>query len=287
MTDDKYIAVWLSYSSISDYLNCPRAYYLKNIYRDPTSGNKIQIVAPPLSLGSAVHEVMDLLSNIPASNRFKEPFTVLLEQQWPRYSGKKGGFTSKEIEQQYRDRAETMMSYLYQNPGPLKNLAVKIKMDLPYFWLSKTENIILCGKIDWLEYLKDKDSVHIIDFKTGLRVEKKDSLQLPIYYLLATNCQTRPIIKQSYWYLEKRIPPESQDIPSYDEAEKTLLDIGLKIKTARKLNSFKCPSKGCSYCRQYEQIIKGEAELVGTSSYNVDLYLVAKEKVNEAKSIIL
>ena len=287
MTDDKYTALWLSYSSISDFLSCPRAYYLKNIYRDPSSGNKVQIAAPPLSLGSAVHEVMDLLSNISSSNRFKEPFTVLLDRQWHRYSGKKGGFTSKEIEKQYRDRAEAMLSYLYQNPGPLKNLAVKIKMDLPYYWLSKSENIILCGKIDWLEYLSDQDSVHIIDFKTGQRTEKKDSLQLPIYYLLATNCQQRPVIKQSYWYLEKRTPPEAQEIASYEKSEKILLDIGLKIKTARKPNSFNCPNQGCSFCRPYEQIVKGKAELVGTSSYNVDLYLISKERVDEPKSIIL
>ena len=54
-----------------------------------------------------------------------------------------------------------------ENPGPLRNLAVKIKSDLPSYWLSEEDNIMLCGKIDWLEYLKEEDAIHIIDFKTG------------------------------------------------------------------------------------------------------------------------
>jgi len=178
MNEDKYTAVWLSYSSITDFTNCPRAYYLKNVYRDPASGNKIQIVSPALSLGSAIHEVIEHLSNLPLKERFKEPFTVILDHIWHRYSGRQGGFLNRESEQEYRNKAEAMLGYLYQNPGPLKNLAIKIKYDLPYYWLSKINNLILCGRIDWMEYLQKEDAVHIIDFKTGTHFEKEDSLKL-------------------------------------------------------------------------------------------------------------
>jgi hypothetical protein len=288
MNQDKYSAVWLSYSSINDYLNCPRAYYLKNIYRDPASGNKIQIVNPALSLGSAVHEVIEQLSNLPLKERFKEPFTVMLSRIWPRFSGKQGGFVDKEAEQRYHNRAEEMLGYLYKNPGPLAKLSVKIKMDLPFFWLSKSENLILCGRIDWLEYLEKQDSVHIIDFKTGERKEKSGSLQLPIYYLLAANCQKRPVIKQSYWYLKDQTLPQEQKIMTYEEAEKQLLEIGSKMKTSRKLKKFNCPKNGCPYCRNYEKILSGDAELVGVSSYNVNLYLLNnKPEVKQPESIIL
>jgi len=45
--------------------------------------------------------------------------------------------------------------------------------------------------VDWLEYKEETDSVRIIDFKTGKFDEDPDSLQLPIYYLLATHTQTK------------------------------------------------------------------------------------------------
>ena len=56
---------------------------------------------------------------------------------------------------------------------------------------SPEENIILCGKIDWLKYNEDTDSVCIIDFKTGKHDENGESLQLPIYQLLLKNLQKR------------------------------------------------------------------------------------------------
>jgi ATP-dependent helicase/DNAse subunit B len=64
-----------------------------------------------------------------------------------------------------------------------------MKEDLPHYWLSEDDGIILCGKIDWLQYLPDTDSVHIVDFKTSKNKEKANSLQLPIYLLLVSNTQ--------------------------------------------------------------------------------------------------
>jgi len=287
MSPDKYSALWVSYSSLSDFVNCPRLYYLKNIYRSPATNNKVQIASAPLSLGLIVHEVLDYVSSVPLKDRFKEPFTVILARSWHLITGLPGGFTDKETEQEYRNRAESMLSYCFQNPGPLANLAVKIKMDLPHYYLSEKENIILCGKLDWLEYLKESDSVHIIDFKTGTRVEKEDSLQLPIYYLLAANCQHRPVVKQSYWYLEQKTTPVSLSIPNYEEIEKSVLDLALKIKTARKLSAFKCHTNGCNYCRPYEKIVKGEAEFITTNARNIDVYLLSGSRKLEEQSEIL
>jgi ATP-dependent helicase/DNAse subunit B len=64
---DKYSAVWVSHSSMGDFLKCPYAYYLHNIYKDPKTGRKINIVNPSLSLGVAVHEVLEGLArtNLP------------------------------------------------------------------------------------------------------------------------------------------------------------------------------------------------------------------------------
>ena len=67
---DKFKAVWLSHSSIADFLKCPRLYYLRNVYKDPRTGHKFTIMTPPLALGQAVHEVVEGLSILNVEDRF-------------------------------------------------------------------------------------------------------------------------------------------------------------------------------------------------------------------------
>lgn len=275
MAKDKYTAVWVSHTSIGDFLKCPRAYYLKNVYRDKNTGRKIKLITPAMALGQVVHDVIESLSVLPVDRRFQESLVDKFEIAWKKIEGKKGGFTSSDTEFEYKTRGREMLLRVMQNPGPLKNLAVKIKMDLPHYWLSEEDNIILCGKLDWLEYIPDKDSIHIIDFKTSKTDEIQDSLQLPIYYLLASHCQTRPIEKMSYWYVERNEELTSRPLPDKDEAEKKILKIAKDIKVARQLERFKCSSEtGCYACSPMEAIIQGNAEYVGVDEYNADLYIV-------------
>ena len=185
MPKDKYTAVWVSHTSISDFLRCPRGYFLKNVYKDPKTGHKIKVMTPHLALGQAVHAVLESLSVLPVDKRFSdEPLLAKYKREWQKVSGQQGGFQSEQEEAGFYKRGEDMLRRVMDNPGPIKTLAVKIQQDLPYYWLSEDENIILCGKIDWLEYLPDSDAVHIIDFKTGKVKEDENSLQLPIYKLL-------------------------------------------------------------------------------------------------------
>jgi ATP-dependent helicase/DNAse subunit B len=276
---DKFLATWVSHSSISDFLRCPRAYYLKNVYKDPKTKHKIQLVSPPLALGSAVHEVLESLSGLPTAERLNISLIERFNQAWKKVSGKKGGFSSKKQEAQYRDRGEEMLRRVMNKPGPVTRLAVKIKQELPNYWLSIEDEIILCGKIDWLEYFPETDSVHIIDFKTSKKEENDASLQLPIYRLLVENCQHRQVQGASYWYLELSDTLSERILPDLTQAHNQVLEIAKKVKLARALNHFKCPqgSQGCLYCRPLEKIIKGEAEYVGINDFNQDLYMLAQE----------
>ena len=290
-TPDKYSAVWVSHTAIADFLRCPRAYYLKNIYKDKKTGRKIQIVSPALSLGSAVHEVIESLSQLPTSERFKQPLVGKFEQIWQRFGGKKGGFSSDATEQQYKQRGIEMLQRVAANPGPLQRLSIKLKADLPQFWLSETDNIILCGKLDWLEYLPETDSVHIIDFKTSKSEEEADSLQLPIYYLLASRTQKRPVSAASYWYLAFADEPVVKELPDMQAAQETILGYAKQIKLARQLDRFRCPNGelGCSSCKPLERVVRGEAELVGKSDQGRDLYLLGYSDIpsGEDESVIL
>lgn len=270
MPKDKFSAVWVSHSSIGDWLKCPRAYFLKNVYKDPKTGHKISLMSPPLALGQAVHEVIEGLSGLAVDRRFSEPLTLKFDRVWPKVKR----FFNDDEAPKYQARGREMLKNLMDHPGPLTNLAVKINAELPYFWLSETDNIILCGKIDWLEYLKDSNSVHIIDFKTGKADEASDSLQLPIYYLLASHTQARPVAKMSYWYLDRDSQPKTQPLPDPDQAQKKILNLAKEIKLARRLNRFKCPQNGCRECRPLEKILTGEAKPMGKDEYARDVYVL-------------
>jgi len=243
-----------------------------------------------LALGQVVHEVIESLSILPVKDRFSKLLMDRFDELWEKVSGKRGGFYDSNNEEEYKKRGREMISRITKNPGPIAHRAVKIQGDLPHYFLSEKDNIILCGKIDWLEYLEDTDSVHIIDFKTGNNKESSNSLQLPIYLLLVENTQKRPVDKVSYWYLAKDENPIEQILPNRDQAYDTILTVAKRIKTVRKLGKFKCPGgvNGCRYCLPYESLLKGEGEFVFVDTYNTDTYILTKQPVTKkSESIIL
>lgn len=281
MAKDPYTAVWVSHSSMGDFLKCPRAYYLHNVYKDPVSKRKINIVNPALALGVAVHEVVEGLADYKAEDRFKRDLMADLEKAWKKVSGKKGGFTSAEQEAETKARAQAMIQRVIDNPGFLAEKTVKIKEAEggmpPNFHLSEEENIILCGKIDWLVWKPEDDSVHILDFKTGKNEEGSESLQLPIYQLLLKNLQKRKVTGASYWYLDRDDAPVEVDLPSVEESYEKVFNIAKRVKDARQKGEFLCPkgTGGCFFCRPFEKILKGEAEFVGKGEMKQDLYMVS------------
>lgn len=286
---DKYSATWVSHSSINNFLVCPRTYDLANVYKNPDTGHKISIITPPLALGQTVHSVIEALSVIPTDLRFDEPLMTKFNQEWKKIAGQNGGFTSTHQEEIFKKRGQEMIRKVLNKPGPLKNLAIKINQDLPNYWLSEDDNIILCGKIDWLEYLEDEDKVHIIDFKTSKKEEQGESLQLPIYHLLVTNTQKRPVAKMSYWYLEFADKPKETKLPNLKESVKKVLKIAKEIKLARSLERYNCPNgkKGCRACRPYESVLRGEALQVGINDFGQDVFVVSENVTQNANSRVL
>lgn len=273
MPKDKFSAVWVSHSSINDFLRCPRLYFLNNVYKNPETGRKISVTNPHLSLGQVIHDVLESLSELPVEKRFDIPLKVLLNVKWAKVHGKIGGFKNDVEEMQFKDRALTMLTNVQQKPGPILEKAIKLKEDLPWYWLSEEQNIILCGKVDWIKYNQADDSIDIIDFKTGRNEESANSLQLAIYRLLLENCQKRKIGKASYWYLDKMEFVDAT-LPSVEDSEKRVMEVAMKIKEARSTNNFACERSGCYACEAMEKIVEGRAEFVGVGQYNKEIYLV-------------
>ena len=279
MTRDKYAAVWTSYSSISDFQTCPRAYYLNNVYKDPVTRRKINLMTPAMALGHAVHNTIEPLANVPAEKRMEQPIQERFETEWSQVSGLQGGFRSKQEEADKYERGKAMIERVIQHPGPLTRKALRLPEGRngmpPNFYLSEEENIVLCGKIDWLMYDEQADAVHIIDFKTGRHEENSDSLQLPIYLLLAERCQARSVAGAWYWYLDKSDVPEEKSLPDRDAASKRVHEAAVAIRDARQRNSFPCPSGGhCFACAPYERIVAGDATYIGVNDINQDTYVL-------------
>lgn len=284
---DKYTAVWVSHSSMGDFIKCPRAYYLKNMYKNPKTGKKLGIVSPALSLGSAVHEVVEGLAEYPSEKRFDNPTDLLIrfDNAWEKFEGKMGGFKTLEEELQSKVRGQAMIQRVIDHPGMLKDKIVKLPEGemLPNFYLSEDDNIILCGRIDWLSYKQEDDSIHILDFKTGKNEEKEESLQLPIYQLLLNKLQKRKVTGASYWYLDSDDEPKEVALPNLEESfdkvykvAKEVADARLRAKREGIEKVFVCPrgEQGCFSCTPFEKIIKREAEFVGNGEWGQEMYLV-------------
>lgn len=291
---DPYKAVWVSHSSMGDFLKCPRLYYLHNVYKNK-SGRKIAIISPHMSLGVAVHNTLENLVNYNSEERIKIISNRLLldfENNWAKVSGKIGGFVSSDQETEFKSRGIEMIQRVALNPGPLIkktvhfppkiNNAEKVDM-LPHYFLNDTDNIILCGKVDWLEYLPETDSLNVIDFKTGKHEEKEGSLQLPIYQLLLSKLQRRKVTRAEYWYIDRDDAPIAATLYDLDDAYNKVYEVAKKVKSARDKNEYICPegANGCRHCQPYERIVKlinGDAtisdiEYVGKGEYKQDLYI--------------
>lgn len=276
---DKYTAVWVSHSSMGDFIKCPRLYYLKNVYKDPQTKRKMNIVSPALSLGVSVHEVLEGLGDFSSESRMDRDLILWFEEVWKKVSGIQGGFLSDEQESEYKDRGIAMLKNVQRDPKFLVQKRIKLpKGEMnPNFYLSEDDNIILNGLIDWIEYLPETDSLHIIDFKTGKYEEGDGSLQLPIYLLLCHALQKRKVTKASYWYLETDKIVE-KDLPDLDTARKDVLEVARKVKEARVQNEFVCPKgeSGCIHCKPFEKVLQKDPSVqhVGIGGFNQDLYVI-------------
>jgi RecB family exonuclease len=289
---DKYKAIWLSHSSYNDFLNCPRGYYLKNVYKDPKTKNKISLLSSATSLGSAVHLSIETLLNYPSHER--EEKLKDLEKEYERiwnenFVGEKGGFQNSEEEKEYYDKGLAMIENIKENPNFLLNKIIKkesyYKGDiLPNFFIDDEEEVLLCGVPDWVEYLDD-DTLHVVDFKTGKNEEKENSTQLPIYVLLLENLQKRKVTKASYWYLltDKNIKHKEINREEIEEVKNKIVQAGKEIKdlkneTLKKdwKEIFVCKKGefGCIHCRDYEKILNNEAEYIGKDIYGKDGYIL-------------
>ncbi len=251
---------------------------MEYIYRNPNTGNRIQIVNPYLSLGSAVHETVEYLSEISVKERSKISLKERFEKIFDTYKGKRGGFISKNKEDLFKERGIKMVSR-FETSSLIKKPTLQTKTNFPSVDLFPDKDIKLVGSLDWIEDLPS-GGAHIIDFKTGNGKENNDSLQLPIYAILAEKNISKKVEKASYWYLQHDDLPTEREIGDISVVLEKVKEVSLNIKEAIKDNNFPCSYPGrCFACGDYDRVFGGDAEMIGTDkARKKDNFCVFKEK---------
>lgn len=273
MSKNKFFATWISHSSISSFLNCERCYYLQNVYKTPDR-RKIAIASPYMTMGSVLHGTIEPYSLLRPEERKTKMFSSEFHRLWKENSGEKGGFSSQEEEDSFKEKSINALRNVRENIHHLLNETVQIEEELPWLWLSEKEEIILCSKLDWID--KTENGFHILDFKSGQSDEKENSLQLNIYSLILNHYLGEGQISSAYWYIARDKDPIQKDVPDLTISRDKIMEVGLKIKEARAKKEFKCQYGGCFHCKPFEKILRGEAKFLGLGNYKQEIYKVDK-----------
>ncbi len=268
--------LWISHSAISSFTRCPHLYYLEYEYRNPETGNRIQITNPYLALGIAIHETIESLLSVPIKEREKLSLQERFSSIFDNYRGLKGGFLSQKKEDDFYKRGVEMIERVERTRFLSKPSISKV-VSFPNINLIGND-VKLVGSIDWIQLLPS-GGAHIIDFKTGNSKESGSSLQLPIYTILAQNNVKEKIEKVSYWYLQHDDNPVEQEICDTDYYTEVIRSKAREIQGAIESNSFPCTYQGrCFSCRDYEKIFEGEAEKISGEGDRKDAFCVFKEE---------
>lgn len=262
--------IFVSFTSFSDFLKCPRSYYLKNIYRDPKTGHRIQITSPHLSLGSTVHDAIKWYLEMKGQltdQQVIEKFRNL----WLKYRGKRGGFESDEMEAGFGKRGLKMLQNFLKNAQKLEKITHQV--DFPKLHLF--DEVILIGNLDFIGERPD-GTLHVLDFKTGAN-EEKDTLQLYIYAILAEANFGKPVTSASFWYLDREDAPREIVLDPLEPKLASIKEKAQELKKAIGEGSWVCLKGGqggqCIDCTCYQAIIDGQGEFQFTDHrYKKDVY---------------
>lgn len=268
-------AIFISYTSLKDFNKCPRAYFLKNIYRNPKTGFRLQIASPHLTLGSTVHDAIKWYLQM-SGQITKEQLIAKYRNFWLRFRGKKGGFADLEEEAEFGKRGMKMLNNFWENAKILEIEVLTI--DFPKYNL--IEDVVLTGNFDFVG-LRDDGSLHLLDFKTGSK-DEDDALQLDLYAILAESNFGKSVTKASYWYLDREPKPKEIVLDNLEEKLEWIIQKGLEVKKAiseglpaGRQGMWVC-SLGedlCSDCRIYQAIIDGKGEFqFSDEKFKKDIY---------------
>jgi putative RecB family exonuclease len=169
----------LSYSKMSLYERCPRAYHALYHEKIPPKPQ------PFFSFGSCIHAVMEDFYD-PASREkpTRDRMMDLLEEQWRHF---RAGYRSAEEEERYRTEAVRMLEMYHRQFVENKPFKPAAQIER-YFELPVGTDAIMTGFIDRIDTLPKGGSI-VLDYKTEPTERTQEAvdtdLQLTLYYWAA------------------------------------------------------------------------------------------------------
>ena len=260
--------IFISYTSLSDFLKCPRTYYFKNLYRDKKTGNRIQVASPYLSLGSTVHDSCKWYLEMGGQVTYPQ-LERKFRNLWLKYSGKRGGFATREDEAVFGKRGIKMLDNFFKNAKRLEKITHKI--DFPK--LNLFEDVILMGNFDFIGERQD-GTLHVCDFKTGVN-DEKDPLQLYIYAILAEANFGKSVSAASFWYLDRDDEPRQIVLDPLEPKLEWIIEKAKDVKETINAAKWVCAEQGKCDCASYQAILGGKGEFQFTDErYHKDIYFL-------------
>lgn len=267
--------IFLSYTSLKDFLNCPRSYYLKNIYKDAKTGFRIQIASSYLSLGSTVHDAVKWYLDIEGQTTYPQ-LEKKFRNFWLKFRGKRGGFVSDDEEATFGKRGLLMLDNFFKNAKVLEKCAPNIVF--PKFNL--LDNVVLIGNFDFVGERQD-GSLSVCDFKTGA-TDEKDPMQLYIYAILAEANFEKEVTKASFWYLDRDDKPREIVLDPLEPKLEWLKEKAKELKEAIGRGEWVCVKSSvsggenlCRECKAYQAVLDGKGEFMFSDyKFKKDIYFL-------------
>jgi len=189
--------VWISYSQLKLFEQCPRSYKFRYIEKSPPK------VKPILIMANSVHAALkDFFLISDATLRTKEALEGLLRKAWRINPDRKKAFANTQEEKTWGEKALAMLGNFYEKQDIKANpLAVEELYKAQF-----DSGIVLCGKVDRIDTDQD-GSLRIIDYKTGKAPKDGDKFltgdyQLGMYGILVRKKMFAKIEKIMYIFLE-------------------------------------------------------------------------------------
>jgi putative RecB family exonuclease len=184
-------ALRLSPSSIGTFRQCRLQYKFRYIDK---LGDKYGGPRPYYTMANHVHATLEhLLSSVPVQDRTVKTAEALLKKKWRRY---RVGFRNRADEERWAQRALAQITrFVVEQDVTVTPLMVEKALETEI-----TRGLILRGRLDRVDRELD-GSLHIIDYKTGIRPEATDWSQLDLHALILSRSTSYRVSRVSYYYL--------------------------------------------------------------------------------------
>lgn len=229
---------YVSYSQINTYLNCPRQYKFKYVFKIPTPAKSY------FSFGKVIHKTLEKFHKkfkfTDISIASSEDILNLYKESWNRE-----GYENQTQELEHLQYGEKMLiDYLEiekENTSNIKELEMKFYV--------KVDDLVIHGIIDRIDELPE-GGLEIIDYKTSRSFlsekELKKDLQLPIYALATQQLYNIYPEKLSiYWLRHGKKTSVFFDEVELEDVKQSIKKIAMDIKSGKFEPN---PSWNCEWC---------------------------------------